>query len=60
MPVKTVAPVVVKPENASNTESAKERLGVCKKISGKDAKDPSTSQNNTTIKKPSRAFKSPF
>ena len=51
----TVPPVVVKPENDSNTDSEKLRSGCSSKMKGTAPNPPNTIQNKTTIKKPSRA-----
>ena len=53
-PVMTVAPVVVSPENASNTAEATVKWGESNNSNGKVARPPKTNQNATTIKKPSR------
>ncbi|MNV47481.1 hypothetical protein D3C71_1393510 [compost metagenome] len=59
-PTKVVAPVVVKPENDSKKASVSDRLGRSENKNGNAPTLPSTVQNSTTIKKPSRGFNSCF
>ena len=55
----TVAPVVVKPEKASNMASVMDICGCSSSKNGKAPKLANTAQNSATIKKPSFALKSP-
>ena len=50
----TVAPVVVKPDTASNTASVNERSGTSLRKSGVAPASPRKTQNTETIRKPSR------
>ncbi|SUG63360.1 Uncharacterised protein [Salmonella enterica subsp. arizonae] len=59
-PTSVVAPVVVNPENDSKKASVMVRLGLSEKINGSAPTLPSTVQNSTTIRNPSRDFSSPF
>ena len=58
MPVKIVAPVVVKPEIDSNKASVKDKLGESMSIKGTEPNSPSTDQNKTVMIKPSRILSS--
>jgi len=55
MPVRTVAPVVVSPEMDSNRASMGRMSSCGERISGSAPKEPSTVQNSTTTRKPSRS-----
>ena len=50
----TVAPVVVKPDTASNTASVNERSGTSLRKSGVAPARPRKTQNTETIRNPSR------
>ena len=60
MPVMTVAPVVVNPDNDSNAASVRDRCGCSASTSGMAPVRPSPAQNRTTTTKPSRSFNSFF
>ena len=57
-PLMTVAPVVVKPDTASNMAPAKSSAGRLANTSGKAPATPMTTQNKVTSTKPSRNRKS--
>ena len=54
----TVAPVVLKPDTASNTASVNERSGTSLIRSGVAPASPRQTQNSATIRKPSRRRRS--
>ena len=58
MPTMTVAPVVVSPEIDSKTASATDILSWLAVMNGIAPDSPSTNQNDTTTRKPSRSFNS--
>ena len=51
--------MVVSPDIASNMASVKDSSGTCVKRSGSAPELPRTSQNEATIRNPSRSFSSP-
>ncbi|KMQ84198.1 hypothetical protein RF55_18216 [Lasius niger] len=59
-PTSVVAPVVVNPEKDSKKASVSDKLGRSENRNGNAPTLPSTVQNSTTIRKPSRGFSSCF